>query len=201
MKCLRKRKVPPVGTLDSLEESRSEDEQKIRYFVFNVFHSIIPFLIYFICVYARQRRRIPVAKANCHMSPSIGSLSPIGSGSPSNGSQGRGYRSLPYPLKKKNGIYKCNFCAKTCKKLCHLKEHLLSHKNERPFKCNICTNSFKQLCNLKRHLKLHTGEKPHQCDICKMRFTRSNNLKAHKLRHTKERPSDIESNNSICHNF
>ena len=45
MKCLRKRKVPHVVTFESLEESSSEDKQKIRYFVFYVFLSILPILI------------------------------------------------------------------------------------------------------------------------------------------------------------
>ena len=40
LKSLRKRKVPPVSTLEPPEESSSEDEKPIRYFVFG-FHTII----------------------------------------------------------------------------------------------------------------------------------------------------------------
>ena len=45
LKSLRNRKVPPVSTLEPLEESTSEDEKPIRYFVFG-FHTIISFLNY-----------------------------------------------------------------------------------------------------------------------------------------------------------
>ena len=46
LKSLKKRKVPPVSTLEPLEESSSKDEKPIRYFGFFVFHSIISFLLY-----------------------------------------------------------------------------------------------------------------------------------------------------------
>ena len=45
LKSLRKRKVPPVSTWEPPEESSSEDEKPIRYFVFG-FHTIISFLNY-----------------------------------------------------------------------------------------------------------------------------------------------------------
>lgn len=111
----------------------------------------------------------------------------------------------------------CDQCGKLLISMGALKEHLLTHSDERPFKCDFenCGKSFKskamlakhqethstekRICNicglglstratLLRHMVVHSNLKKFECKFCSQKFKRSKALKIHLILHTGMRP-------------
>ncbi|XP_054035533.1 gastrula zinc finger protein XlCGF8.2DB-like [Dryobates pubescens] len=86
----------------------------------------------------------------------------------------------------------CGDCGKSCGKrfrhMAHLRQHHLTHTNEKSFTCRDCGKSFKHSSTLTIHRRIHTGEKLFPCAECGKSFTTSTRLIRHQLIHSAEKP-------------
>nr|QCL09111.1 DmxR20 [Cryptosporiopsis sp. 8999] len=75
--------------------------------------------------------------------------------------------------------YKCPYCDTEFTRHHNLKNHLLTHSQEKPYVCAPCAMRFRRLHDLKRHMKLHTSERPYICTKCGRKYTREDALERH----------------------
>lgn len=83
---------------------------------------------------------------------------------------------------------KCGVCDRLYSSAKHLKRHLRTHTEFRPYKCSLCSRSFFDLNKLKRHSLTHSGLKPYECHICDQKVSRPEHLRRHLLTHSELRP-------------
>nr|AEG78628.1 STE12 [Cryptococcus gattii] len=65
---------------------------------------------------------------------------------------------------------------------------ILQNSAAKGFSCPLlpCGRQFKRLEHLKRHVRTHTQERPYECSRCAKRFSRSDNLTQHHKTHEKQ---------------
>lgn len=62
-----------------------------------------------------------------------------------------------YDFQQGEKLFVCafEFCKRPFKRLEHLKRHVRTHTQERPYKCHRCTRSFSRQDNLSQHVRTH----------------------------------------------
>lgn len=122
---------------------------------------------------------------------------------------------------QKTDKFLCDVCCKICKSHSTLKNHLLLHKEERPYKCqqcertyvnasalnthvtrahcevplfacHFCDKRFRQANGRNVHERVHRNERPYECTFCHRTFIRKHHLKQHVSLHTDTRPYRCE---------
>lgn len=77
-------------------------------------------------------------------------------------------------------VHQCNKCDKIFNRATHLKRHMATHSDVKPYGCEICDKRFRRPDHLNIHRHHHSSIKPHVCDVCQKGFTRSEHLRKHK---------------------
>jgi len=84
--------------------------------------------------------------------------------------------------------YFCSVCKKAFCKDTNLRQHMLTHTDERPYTCQDCGSRFHRKNQLICHMVTHTKEKNHTCTVCGKKFARRDGIKNHMRVHTGVKP-------------
>lgn len=87
---------------------------------------------------------------------------------------------------KEDPLFICEVCGKICKTKGNLKDHKLSHSQERKHKCKFCDKTFIRVYTLKRHEDSH-NETKYICVVCGLQLKTQHTLSTHMVVHSDER--------------
>ncbi|XP_070206304.1 zinc finger protein 236-like [Littorina saxatilis] len=73
----------------------------------------------------------------------------------------------------------CQLCDTGFKQRNHLRDHMLTHTEEKAYGCARCDATFRLPLHLKRHMLTHMGERPHKCPHCDAAFILTGQLTRH----------------------
>lgn len=90
--------------------------------------------------------------------------------------------SLRVHIQFEHGNWKCHICyccGKKLNSLSKLKEHIVTHTQEKKFNCEICNGNFVTKKSLEYHTRIHTGVKPYKCPHCNKSFLSASRRSTH----------------------
>ncbi|KAM4567078.1 uncharacterized protein PAE49_010531 isoform 1-T1 [Odontesthes bonariensis] len=87
-------------------------------------------------------------------------------------------------------VFACEVCNKSFNRQFHLRKHMNTHKEQRPFSCDQCPRKFRNTATFEYHLLRHEELKyaTFECQLCEKSFKTKRCLKTHQLVHTDTRP-------------
>lgn len=78
----------------------------------------------------------------------------------------------------------CSVCKKLFHTASNLRDHMITHEQNRVYKCDVCCKDFARQACFKAHYRIHTGERPFLCNLCEASFAHRASLRFHvKSRH------------------
>ncbi|KAJ6609325.1 Zinc finger protein, partial [Pseudolycoriella hygida] len=84
-----------------------------------------------------------------------------------------------------NTTYPCHICGKTFNLPSGYRNHVKTHRQDKPFKCTVCTKTFNTRLYLMRHLVIHSDKK-YKCHFCDSEFnTGAGRRQHHRHKHKK----------------
>lgn len=90
--------------------------------------------------------------------------------------------------------YQCGNCNKMFMQISHLKQHVLTHADEKPFRCRFCNRGYARADTCANHEKSHENDKIYTCETCSRTFQSVHHLKRHvKCKHSKCNDQKTES--------
>lgn len=74
-------------------------------------------------------------------------------GRPQKGPPSNGLLAVDQPTSRSNDHHQCNECDKTFTRATHLKRHMTTHSEERPYACNMCDKKFRRADHLSEYIR------------------------------------------------